>query len=114
MGRELDARPGDGRTVHLVVPDRDQGDMVGVAIRLERGRMIHSYPDGSTIEIGGGNTHPPGWTGQHGNVNCLWARMNGGEWRIVDIARSRHKANEFVLAGENADEVMSCLCSEES
>lgn len=75
--------------------------------------MIRSYPDGSTIELAVGNTHPPGWRGQHGNVDRPWARMDGGDWKPADGARSMHKLREWIEAAETAVEAFEIICPAE-
>jgi hypothetical protein len=69
---------------------------------------LTTYPDGSTIELGWGNTHPPGWTGQHGNVSRTWVRMNGGEWARSE-SRSDHAARVLIGAAENAVEAFEAI-----
>lgn len=75
--------------------------------------MVRQYPDDSIIELGWGNTHPPGWTGQHGNVSQPWVRLNDGEWRRVGT-RSSHGARLLIEAAENALEAFEAICSNDT
>lgn len=75
--------------------------------------MIRTFSDGQTIELGHGSTHPPGWTGQHGNVNRSWLRMNGGAWRPILGTRSTHHVRVFMEAAETAQEAWNAIFWEE-
>lgn len=67
--------------------------------------MVLILPTGELIEFGWGNTHPPGWTGQHGNVSRPWVRINTGPWQRIG-SRSMHSAITYAQAAENLTEFL--------
>lgn len=76
--------------------------------------MIHAYPDGTTIEIGHGDTYPPGHIGQHANANRPWVRANGGPWMPAGGARSTWAVRQRVEAAETASEAMGVIVDEDT
>lgn len=70
-----------------------------------------TYPDGSWVELGWGDTSPPGHVGLHTNVARPWVRRDRGEWRRLTGVRAHHHAVTLLMAGENAAEVMEVLTS---
>ncbi len=71
--------------------------------------MTHTYPDGSTMELGYGSDRPPGYVGQQVASTYPWVRRNGGVWRKPEGHRSSHKIREVILTAETAAEAMECL-----
>lgn len=52
--------------------------------------MIKVFPDGTVELQASGQSCPPGFTGQAGNVSSVWFRVDGGPWE-PGSSRSFHR-----------------------
>lgn len=64
--------------------------------------------NGDEIEIGYGDTYPPGHVGQHTNVTVPWLRAKGGEWKPSPI-RSVARLTAYVESCESAEELFGLI-----
>ena len=60
--------------------------------------------NGDRIELGIGDSYPPGHVGQHTNVDRVWVRVPGGEW-VMSPAYSLHRTKLIIESCESAAEL---------
>ena len=58
---------------------------------------------GQDVEIGIGDSYPPGHIGQHTSKNVPWWRVPGGEW-VPCGARSKHRVIEIASISDSIEE----------
>lgn len=70
--------------------------------------MIAKCKNGDEVELGIGDTYPPGHVGQHTNVGRVWVRATGGKW-VMSSAYSMHRTMLLVESCESAPELLDML-----
>ena len=66
--------------------------------------------NGDEVELGYGDTYPPGHVGQHTSVTRIWFRVAGGEWCLGE--RSMHRTVAAIESSESGADLVAKYAGE--